>query len=84
MVQSVLTGGNYVRSVKGMFLLCEAMEMFQFSEFFKENKPSKYKKELKTLKKRKSGREGQGKSRDILKELQNCEGSLIISLFAMI
>ena len=41
-VQSVLSGSNYVRSVEGMMLLCEVMERIRYCAFFKEYPSVKY------------------------------------------
>jgi hypothetical protein len=49
-VQSVLGGTHYNRSVKGLFLLSECMERLQWSEFFKENGLDKYLEEMHLLK----------------------------------
>ena len=48
-VQSVLSGSNYVRSVKGMMLLCEVMERLRWCTFFKEYHAAKYEEELHLL-----------------------------------
>ncbi len=48
-VQSVLGGSNYVRSFKGMLLLCEAMERLQWNEFFNVNGVENYSEELNLL-----------------------------------
>ena len=49
-VQSVLGGTHYVRSFKGMILLCETMERLHWSASFKTQDPETYKEELLTLK----------------------------------
>ncbi len=48
-VQSVLGGTNYVRSVKGMMLLSEAMDRLRWCQFFKENGTANYMQDLHLL-----------------------------------
>ena len=48
--QSVLGGTHYTRSLKGMLLLCEAMQRLQRCEFFKVYGCEKYQQELSFLK----------------------------------
>ncbi|KAH3869143.1 hypothetical protein DPMN_032303 [Dreissena polymorpha] len=48
-VQSVLTGGNNVRSVKGFMLLGEALERLLWVEFFKISDCKEYDQDLKVL-----------------------------------
>ena len=49
-VQSVLCGTHYTRSLKGMLLLCDAMQRLQWCEFFKVYGCEKYQQQLSLLK----------------------------------
>ncbi len=48
-VQSVLAGSHYIRSLKGMMLLCESLERLRWCEFLKDERVEKYKRELALL-----------------------------------
>lgn len=68
-VEAVLNGSNYVRSMKGMYLLAEAMERLQFIEFFKQNPSQSYKEEIIMLQKLKDSvsTKNQPQSKECLK-----------------
>ena len=77
----LLGGAHYVRSFKGMILLCETMERLQWSAFFKIQEPEIYKEELRTLKRLQDSiaeKDADG-SRELLEELSNSSASMIES-----
>jgi hypothetical protein len=49
-VEAVLTGKNYARSLKGMLLLSESLERLRWCQFFKVHGTEKYQDELELLK----------------------------------
>ena len=65
-VQSVLGGTHYTRSLKGMLLLCEAMQRPQWCEFFKVYDCEKYQQQFSLLKELKASIATQGEVLAIL------------------
>ena len=80
-VPSVLGGTHYVRSFKGIILLCETMKRLQWSAFFKTQEPETYKEELLTLKRLQNSiaEKDADRSRELLEEFYNSSASIIES-----
>ena len=78
-VESVLSGKNYTRSLKGMQLLKEALKRLQWAEFFKQYNVEKYEEQINLLiqLKAKVSEEKCQESQHLLRSIQECSSPLI-------
>lgn len=77
-VESVLNGTNYARSLKGICLLAEAMERLQLTEYLNENGTDRYQNEFALLQKLKVlvAKQEQNGSQESLETFKQCSQML--------